>query len=149
MAQSALPTLLLVEDSASDANLFMRYVRKSQLIHDIAWVETGEDALMYLRQEGGYAQAMRPSLIVLDLNLPRLDGQDVLSSIKADLALRQIPVIVLTSSDSEDDIFQAYDRYANCYLQKPQEAQNYTSTLNAIEEFWLNFAVLPSRRFAG
>jgi len=149
MVQSASSTLLLVEDSASDASLFRRHICKSQLIHDIVWVKTGEDALMYLRQEGCYAQAVRPSFVVLDLNLPRLNGQGVLSDIKADPALRQIPVIVLTSSDSENDVFQAYDRHANCYLQKPQEAQSYASILNEIEKFWLNFVVLPSRPLAG
>lgn len=143
--QSPLPSLLLVEDSASDASLFKRYIRRSRLVHDVVWVETGEQALMYLRQEGEYGHAVRPDLIVLDFNLPGIDGQDVLTIIKVDPQLRQIPVIVFTGSTNEADICLAYDLYANCYLRKPVEVQHYASTLKAIEGFWLNLALLPPK----
>lgn len=143
--QPAVPHLLLIEDSSSDASLFMRFARKSRLMHEIIWVETGEQALTYLRQEGKYSQAARPNLIVLDLDLPGIDGQGVLAMIKADPLLRQIPVVVFTGSNSEADVCRAYDLYANCYLQKPLEVQNYDSTLGAIEEFWLNLALLPPK----
>ncbi|MGF1535975.1 MAG: response regulator [Elainellaceae cyanobacterium] len=144
--QPTLPSLLLVEDSASDASLFRQYVRRSRLTHDMVWVETGEQALMYLRREGQYRQVPRPSLIVLDLNLPGIDGQGVLAMVKSDPMLRQIPVVVFTGSNNEADVCRAYDLYANCYLQKPVEIQDYASTLGIIEEFWFGRVLLPSER---
>ncbi len=99
---------------------------------------------MYLRQDGPYRQAPRPSLIVLDLDLPGIDGQGVLAIIKADPLLRQIPVVVFTGSMDEADICRAYDLYANCYLKKPLEVYNYRATLEAIGNFWLSLALLPS-----
>ena len=145
MTQSEIHHLLLVEDSASDANLFMQYIRLGQIAKEVTCVKTGEAALMYLRQAEHYADAVRPDLIVLDLVLPGLSGQDLLAIIKTDPLLRQIPVLIFTGSTLETDIQRAYSLHANCYLEKPLDARDYTTMLKAIEEFWLNLAVLPSK----
>ncbi|MBI5568484.1 MAG: response regulator [Desulfomonile tiedjei] len=136
--------ILLVEDNPGDARLtaeVFKYNNKLPKLLDV--VEDGVEALAYLRQEGKYADAPRPDLILLDLNLPKKDGRQVLAAIKKDENLRRIPVVVLTTSRDQEDIKQAYDLNANCFLTKPVEFEQFASLLTAIEEFWLTFAELP------
>lgn len=146
MSKSGVCHLLLVEDSASDASLFMRHLNSSRVVQTSAWVKTGEAALMYLRQTGEYTDAPRPDLIVLDLMLPGLSGQDLLAIIKADPILRQIPVLVLTGTLQASEVYRAYSLHANCYVAKPIDPQDYKDALKTIEAFWLNLAVLPPQQ---
>jgi two-component system, chemotaxis family, response regulator Rcp1 len=108
-------------------------------------VKDGVEALSYLRQEGQYTNATRPDLILLDLNLPRKDGREVLEEIKADEGLMKIPVIVLTTSGAEEDIARAYTRHANCYITKPVDLDQFLRVVHSIENFWLTLVKLPSR----
>lgn len=135
--------ILLIEDSASDATLFQRSLQKSNLTYVLDWTEDGESALALLRQQGEYQQAARPDLIILDLNLPRLDGRDVLRTIKGDSVLKRIPVIVLTTSSSERDILNSYDLHANCYVVKPSDINDFVQIAKLIEDFWLRTVSLP------
>ncbi|MEO0406736.1 MAG: response regulator [Cyanobacteria bacterium P01_A01_bin.135] len=135
-----------MEDSSSDANLFMRHLDSSQVVQEVVWVKTGEEALMYLRQTGQYTGAPRPDLIVLDLMLPGLSGQDLLAIVKADPLLRQIPVLVLTGSAQDNDVYRVYSLHANCYVEKPIDPKDYRFTVKTIEAFWLNLAVLPPKQ---
>ncbi|HMM68794.1 MAG TPA: response regulator, partial [Dokdonella sp.] len=108
-------------------------------------VSNGEHALQFLRNEGEYAGAPRPDLVLLDLNLPRLDGREVLAEIKTDPALKQIPVVVLTSSRAEKDLLSAYDQHANCFITKPVGFEEFMDVIRSIENFWLTIVVLPPR----
>lgn len=135
--------ILLIEDSTSDATLFRRSLQTSSLTYTLDWIEDGEKALALLRQQGEYQQAARPDLIILDLNLPRLDGRDVLKTIKRDSVLKRIPVVVLTTSSSERDIMQSYDLYANCYVIKPFDIEDFMAIAKLIEDFWLRTVSLP------
>jgi CheY-like chemotaxis protein len=107
-------------------------------------VNNGVEAMAYLRREGKYAAATRPDLILLDLNLPRKDGREVLAEIKVDERLRRIPVVVLTTSSAEKDILQTYDLHANCYITKPVNLDQFSAVVRAIEEFWFTIVKLPS-----
>src|SRR5438477_12317029 len=111
--------ILLVEDCVEEAELTMTSLRDGRVRNRIHWVEDGEEAMAFLRRGGGHAGAPRPDLVLLDLRLPRMGGQEVLAEIKRDPDLRRIPVVIMTSSDDEKDILQAYDRHANCYIHKP------------------------------
>lgn len=135
--------ILLIEDSASDATLLQRSLSESKLTYTLDWIEDGEKAIALLRQQGEYQQAARPDLIILDLNLPRLDGRDVLATIKRDSLLKRIPVIVLTTSNSERDILNSYDLHANCYVVKPFDVDDFMSIARLIEDFWLRTVALP------
>jgi two-component system, chemotaxis family, response regulator Rcp1 len=136
--------ILLVEDNPGDARLTAEVFKyNNKLPKSLAVVEDGVEALAYLRQEGKYTDAPRPDLILLDLNLPKKDGRQVLAAIKNDENLRRIPVVVLTTSGDQEDIKQAYDLNANCFLTKPVDFEQFASLLTAIEEFWLTFAELP------
>lgn len=137
--------ILLVEDNPADARLVTELLKEGQLPHRISHVNDGVEALEYLRQEAGHVGARRPDLILLDLNLPRKDGRELLAEIKTDDKLRRIPVVVLTTSQAEDDITKAYNLYANCYLTKPVDLDQFSRVIKSIEDFWLTTAKLPVR----
>ena len=129
--------ILLVEDSAADAMLIQRGFRKAGIACSIDWIEDGEKAIAFLEKRDGYQQAVRPDLIILDLNLPRLDGREVLHKIKNDSAFRRIPIVVMSTSDSERDISISYDLHANCYIVKPFDVNDFLQIASSIEQFWL------------
>ncbi|HEY9698311.1 MAG TPA: response regulator [Trichocoleus sp.] len=136
--------ILLIEDSPSDANLTIREFRRAEIANHLHWVEDGETAIDYLKQQGNYQDAARPDLILLDLNLPGLDGREVLAEIKADAVLKRIPVIVLTTSASEEDILRSYNLSANCYITKPIDIQQFIQVIQLINDFWMKAVKLPS-----
>jgi two-component system, chemotaxis family, response regulator Rcp1 len=135
--------LLLVEDNPGDAALVKEGLREAHAQYEIHVAPDGEEALRFLRKQGVHQNAQRPDLILLDLNLPRYDGHEVLADIKADPSLRVIPVIILTSSTAPRDIENAYAKGANSYLQKPQTLDQTFDLMKTIEHYWLDFALLP------
>ncbi len=137
--------ILLVEDSPSDANLTMRELSKAKIANQIHWLEGGEAAIDYLYQRGEFANANRPDLILLDLNLPGMDGRDVLSVIKSDEDLQRIPVVVLTTSADEEDVLRSYNLHANCYVTKPVDIKQFIEVIQLINTFWLAAVKLPNR----
>ncbi len=139
------PRILLVEDNAGDVRLTREALLEADVAVDLVAVPDGEQALEYLRGEGEHAGAPRPDLILLDLNLPRKDGREVLEEIKADPGLRSIPVVVLTSSESEKDILRAYELHANCYVSKPVDLGQFLDVVKAIEGFWVEIVKLPAK----
>ena len=135
--------ILLVEDNPGDVRLLKEALKGGEVMHNLSVVEDGVEAMAYLRAEDGYMDAPRPDLILLDLNMPKKDGREVLGDIKNDPGLRQIPVVVLTTSHSEQDIFKSYDLHANCYVTKPATLEQFMYTMNAIVDFWLSIVKLP------
>jgi CheY-like chemotaxis protein len=135
--------ILLVEDSPSDVAMTKAALREGRIANDIHVVDDGEKAMAFLRQEGGYAGAPRPDLILLDLNLPRMDGREVLAEVKSDPILHIIPVVVLTTSSAEADILRAYDLHANSYVTKPVGFENFFDAIRDIESFWLSLVRFP------
>ncbi len=135
--------ILLVEDNPGDVLLTREAFKEGQYFPRLSVVEDGEEAIQFLRQRGEYADAQRPDMILLDLNLPRKDGRELLAEVKDDPDLRQIPVIVLTTSDAEQDIRRAYKLHANCYLTKPLEMDSFVKKIRSIEEFWFSVVKLP------
>ena len=135
--------ILLVEDNPADVRLTMEGMKDAKVHNHLSVVEDGEQALAFLRRQGPYARASRPDLILLDLNLPRKDGRDVLAEIKQDPELRTIPVVVLTSSEAEQDIVRAYKLNCNCYVTKPVDLDQFLKMIKTIESFWLEFVRLP------
>jgi len=137
--------ILLVEDNPGDARLTLEAFKEGKVINNFRVVTDGVEALAYLRREGHYAQAPQPDLILLDLNLPRKDGREVLAEIKNDEYLKRIPVVVLTTSAAEEDIARAYGAHANCYITKPVELDQFLRVVQSIESFWLSLVRLPNR----
>ena len=135
--------ILLVEDSPSDAGLTVEALREGSVINRLNVVEDGVQALDFLRRRNGFAEAPRPDLILLDLNLPRRDGREVLEELKTDAALRSIPVVVLTTSRAEQDVLRAYELQANCYITKPVDFKKFLEVVRSIEHFWLQVVTLP------
>jgi two-component system, chemotaxis family, response regulator Rcp1 len=135
--------ILLVEDSRSDATLTIRNLENNELINHIHWVEDGETAMAFLQRSGEYRQSLRPGLILLDLNLPGMDGREVLQAIKTNPQFQQIPVIILTTSGNQTDIDFAYQMNANCYVTKPVDLQQFIQVIQYISTFWLTVAQLP------
>jgi two-component system response regulator len=135
--------ILLVEDNPADVRLAQEALKRGRIAHHLSVVSDGEAALDFLHAEGPYAGAPRPNLILLDLNLPKRDGREVLEIIKADPALRRIPVVVLTTSDREGDVFNAYDNHANALIHKPLEFEQFVKVVGMIEAFWLETVRLP------
>ncbi|MCE1170340.1 MAG: response regulator [Azovibrio sp.] len=135
--------ILLVEDNPGDVRLTVEALRESKVLANLQVARDGIEALAMLRREGPHADARRPDLILLDLNLPRLDGRQVLETIKADADLRQIPVVILTTSAAEQDILQAYNLHANCYITKPVDMDQFIRVVQAIDNFWLTIVRLP------
>ncbi|MBW4671140.1 MAG: response regulator [Cyanomargarita calcarea GSE-NOS-MK-12-04C] len=137
--------IFLVEDNKADVRLIQEALKNSLLPHQVVTVRDGVDAMAYLRQEGEYADALRPDLILLDLNLPRKDGREVLAEIKNDPKLKRIPVVVLTTSRNEDDILYSYDCHVNCYITKSRNISELFQIVKGIENFWFSTATLPSK----
>ena len=137
--------ILLVEDSPSDAELTVEALKEARVRNRLSIVEDGVEAMQYLRHEGRFADMPRPDLIMLDLNLPRKDGREVLCEIKADDNLRLIPVVVLTTSRAEQDVLQAYQLNANCYITKPVDFEQFLNVIRSIEAYWLLVVTLPPR----
>ncbi len=135
--------ILLVEDSPSDTELTIEALRDGKVSNNLSVVEDGVQALQFLRREDRFAQAPRPDLILLDLNLPRKDGREVLVELKADPNLRTIPVVVLTTSRADQDILKAYQLNANCYITKPVDFKQFIEVVRSIEHFWLTVVTLP------
>ena len=135
--------ILLVEDNRGDVRLTKEALRDNKFRNNLSVVEDGVEALAFLNREGKYADAPRPDLILLDLNLPKKDGREVLQEIKADEHLKRIPVVVLTTSKAEEDIFRAYDLNANCYVTKPVDFEQFIKVVKSIEEFWFAMVKLP------
>ena len=135
--------ILLVEDDIGDIDLTKEALEESKLQVSLNVVRDGVDAIAYLRQEGEYTQATRPDLILLDLNLPRLNGREVLQEIKNDDKLKLIPIVVLTTSDTHEDIRSSYDLGANCYINKPLGMDEFIQIVRAIENFWFTIVQLP------
>jgi chemotaxis family two-component system response regulator Rcp1 len=135
---------LVIEDNPADVRLMKEAVRECNLNVRLESVLDGEQALRFLSRQGEYSEAERPSLIFLDLNLPRATSKDILKFIKQDAELRTIPVAVLTSSDAEKDIREAYELHANCYLRKPVDLDSFLNTIRAAISFWVGVACIPS-----
>lgn len=138
--------ILLVEDNPADVRLTREVLRESKIANTVHVVEDGVEAMAFLRREGGYAAAVRPDLILLDLNLPRKNGREVLAEIKADEGLKTIPVIVLTTSADEEDILRAYHAYANAYITKPLGLDQFAGIVRTIEDFWFSIVKLPKHQ---
>jgi two-component system response regulator len=135
--------ILLVEDSPSDTDLTVAALAGAKVCNRLSIVEDGVQAMEFLRREGEYARAPRPDLILLDLNLPRKDGREVLAEIKTDENLKAIPVVVLTTSQAEKDVLHAYRLQASCYVTKPVDFQQFLEVVRAVEGFWLTVVKLP------
>ena len=137
--------ILLVEDNPGDVRLMLEILREGEIPHDFNVVTDGEQALQYLRKEAHYASKARPDIVFLDLNLPKMGGLDVFKAIKADAELRSIPVVIMTSSESEDDIEKAYASHANCFITKPMDPDEFNNVAEVVRAFWLNAAKLPGQ----
>jgi chemotaxis family two-component system response regulator Rcp1 len=135
--------ILLVEDSPGDVRLTMEAFKDGKICNHLDVVMDGEEALAFLRREGKYADESLPNLILLDLNLPKKDGREVLMEIKNDKELKRIPVVVLTTSAAEKDILKTYDLHANCYITKPVDFDQFITVVKSIEDFWLTIVKLP------
>jgi chemotaxis family two-component system response regulator Rcp1 len=135
--------ILLVEDNPADARLTREAFKDGKVFHNLNVVTDGIEALAYLRKEGKYADAPRPDIILLDLNLPRKDGREVLSEIKSDDSLRRIPVVILTTSAAEQDVLSSYNLHANCYITKPVDLDQFLKVVHWVEDFWLTIVKLP------
>jgi CheY-like chemotaxis protein len=136
--------VLLVEDDPGDVLLIQEAFEDNKLHNNLHVVNDGEQAVAYLRREGEYADAARPDLVLLDLNLPRKDGREVLAEVKADEDLRTIPIVVLTTSDAEEDVLRSYQLHANAYVSKPVDFQRFVSVVRQIDEFFVSVVRLPS-----
>jgi CheY-like chemotaxis protein len=134
---------LLVEDNPGDVRLTREALKESKLSNNLSVVGDGVEALDFLRREGTYADAPRPDVILLDLNLPRKGGREVLAEIKADSSLRRIPVVVITSSEAEQDVLASYDLHVNCYVTKPVDLDQFIKVVQSVGTFWLTIVKLP------
>jgi CheY-like chemotaxis protein len=135
--------ILLVEDNPGDVRLTREALRDGKVRNNLNVVDDGVKALEFLRRQGDFGEAPRPDLILLDLNLPRMSGREVLTEIKSDPELRSIPVVVLTTSQAEQDIVKAYELNANCYVTKPVDLDQFITVVKSIEDFWLTIVRLP------
>jgi two-component system, chemotaxis family, response regulator Rcp1 len=138
--------ILLVEDSPADVLITCEALQQARLMNKINVVKDGVEAIAYLRKEGDYSMALTPDLILLDINLPKKNGFEVLEEIKEDASLKLIPVVVLTTSKSDEDILSAYGLHANCYVVKPVDFQNFIQAVQSIEQFWFSVVTLPSEK---
>lgn len=138
--------ILLIEDSPGDANLAKEALEESKLYNNLFVTVDGEEALDFLYQKGKYSDAPKPDLILLDLNLPKKDGREVLKEIKEHKDLKRIPVVILTTSRAEEDIIGTYDSHANCYIAKPIDLNKFLDVVKKIENFWMSIVVLPKNK---
>ena len=135
--------ILLVEDNPGDVRLTQEAFREAKVRNKLHVVGDGVEAMAFLRREGKYADSPRPDLILLDLNMPKKDGREVLAEIKTEKDLRRIPVVILTISKAEEDIIKSYDLHANCYITKPVDLEQFIKVVKAVEDFWLTIVKLP------
>lgn len=138
--------ILLVEDSPGDVRLTIEALKDAKVHNRLSVARDGVEAMEFLQKKEPFKDAVRPDLILLDLNLPRKDGREVLAEIKGNLELRQIPVVVLTTSRAEEDVLRAYDLHANCYITKPVDFEQFMSVVKSIENFWLTVVKLPTHK---
>jgi CheY-like chemotaxis protein len=136
-------TVLLVEDDPGDVLMTREALNEAKVLHELHVTENGEAALDFLHRQGPYGDAPRPDLIFLDLNLPRIDGREVLARLKADPELRSIPVVVLTTSDAEEDVLRSYDLHANAYVTKPVDFTGFLAAVRQVDDFFVAVARLP------
>ena len=144
MSNAVAAQILLVEDNPLDVRLTREALKERNVLVSMSVADNGVDAMAFLRREDRHADAPRPDLILLDLNLPRMDGREVLMQIKQDPKLNQIPVVILTTSDADQDILKCYDQHANCYVVKPLELEQFFRVVAQIEGFWLTVVALPA-----
>jgi CheY-like chemotaxis protein len=137
--------ILLVEDDPGDVLMTREALEDSKVINNLHVVDNGEEAVAFLHRQGDHAGAPRPDLVLLDLNLPRLDGREVLAQIKADDDLRRIPVVVLTTSEAEEDVLRSYDLHANAYVTKPVDFEQFSEVIRQIDDFFITVVRLPKR----
>ncbi len=135
--------ILLVEDNPGDVRLTVEAFKEARVLNNLSVVPDGVEALAFLRRQGAYCDARRPDIIFLDLNLPRKDGREVLAEIKGDESLRRIPVVILTTSQAEQDVLRSYDLHANCYITKPLDLDQFMEVIHSVEGFWLTVVKLP------
>ena len=137
--------ILLVEDNLGDVRLTKEALKGSKIHNTLRVASDGEEAMSYLRKQGRFVDSKRPDLVLLDLNLPKKSGREVLAEIKNDSELRQIPVVILTTSKAEEDIVRSYDLHANCYITKPVDISQFIIVVQALENFWFSIVKLPSQ----
>ena len=135
--------ILLVEDNPGDVRLMVEALKEGKVLNHLSVAEDGTEALAFLRREGKYTDVAHPDLILLDLNLPKKDGREVLAEIKHDPSLKRIPVVILTTSKAEQDILKSYELHANCYITKPVDLDQFITVVKSIEDFWLTVVKLP------
>jgi len=138
--------ILLAEDNPGDVRLTQEALKRSKLINKLWVVSDGIEAMAFLRREGKYTDAVRPDLFLLDLNMPKMDGREVLAEVKQDKDLRRIPVVILTTSEAEQDVLKSYDLHANCYITKPAGFDQFMKVVKVIEDFWLTIVQLPKEQ---
>ena len=138
--------ILLVEDDPGDVLMTKEALAESKVLNHLSVVSNGEEALRYLRQEGEHADAVRPDLVLLDLNLPRVDGREVLAQVKADERLRTIPVVILTTSEAEEDVLRSYQLHANAYVTKPVDFESFVDVIRQVDDFFISVVRLPRSR---
>jgi two-component system, chemotaxis family, response regulator Rcp1 len=138
--------ILLVEDNAGDVRLTREVLRDSKVRNNLIVASNGEEALACLRKQGKFKDTIRPDLILLDLNLPKKDGREVLAEIKDDADLKRIPVVILTTSKAEEDILRTYNLHANCYVTKPVDLEQFVKVVKSLEDFWLAIVKLPNHK---
>ena len=136
--------ILLVEDNPGDERLRREALKEGKVYHKLHWAKDGVEAMEFLQRRGKYKDAPRPDIILLDLNLPKKDGREVLQDIKSDETLKRIPVVVLTTSKAEEDVLKSYNLHANCYVTKPVDLDKFIHVVKSIDAFWLSVVTLPS-----
>lgn len=144
--KSRLIEILLVEDNPGDADLVVEVLEDSRVRNELSIVEDGEEAMDFLYKNGKFSDSPRPDLILLDLNLPKMDGREVLEKIKSDSEFRRIPIVVLTTSKAEEDILRSYDLHANAYIAKPVDINQFINVIRIFEDFWLDIVKLPVKK---
>jgi chemotaxis family two-component system response regulator Rcp1 len=137
--------ILLVEDNAGDVRLVKEALEENKFLNNLHMARDGVEAMKFLHKEGEYANAVRPDLILLDLNLPKKDGREVLAEVKVDEDLKRIPVVIMTISKAEEDILKTYNLHANCYITKPIDLDQFIKVVRSVESFWLTIVKLPPR----
>ncbi|SHO52920.1 response regulator [Desulfopila aestuarii] len=138
--------ILLVEDNPGDVDLAREALESNKIRNNLHVARDGEEAMAFLKKEGQYAAAPRPDLVILDLNLPKKDGREVLAEMKSDTLLKSIPVVILTSSKAEEDIVRSYNLHANCYISKPLNFHSFVQVVESIKNFWLTIVELPKEQ---
>lgn len=138
--------ILLVEDNPGDMRLTQEALKEGKVYSNLHWAKDGVEALDFLRRQGRFADAPRPDLLLLDLNLPKKDGREVLSIIKSDDDLKHIPVVILTTSKADEDVIKSYELHANCYVTKPVDLEKFIFVVQSIDRFWLTVVTLPPQK---